>query len=114
MSALGLVTPEQQESKNHLFQRFTHPWHVWQGGTSYVLFLIHNMIIRVWDTIISITLIQTPLIFALVVIAAALGYQYWENLYWLSYTARPSNATFTRLGIQHPIDMGIMLQDDIE
>jgi peptidoglycan/LPS O-acetylase OafA/YrhL len=77
--ALGLVTLEQQGSQNRLFQLFTHPWLVWLGGTSYVLFLIHNMIIRVWDTVIPITVIQTPLIFIVVVIAAALGYQYWEK-----------------------------------
>ena len=77
--ALGLATLEQQGSQNRLFQLFTHPWLVWLGGASYVLFLIHNMILRVWDTIVPITVIQTPLIFAFVVIAAALGYQYWEK-----------------------------------
>lgn len=77
--ALGLVTLEQQENQNRLLKLFTHPWLVWLGGTSYVLFLIHNMIIRVWDTVIPITVIQTPLIFIVVLIAAALGYQYWEK-----------------------------------
>ena len=77
--AFGFATLEQRGSQNRLFQFFTSSWLVWLGGTSYVLFLIHNMILRVWDTVVPITVVQTPFIFAFVVIAAALGYQYWEK-----------------------------------
>ncbi len=77
--ALGLATMEQQDGQNRIFKAFLHPRLVWLGGASYVIFLIHNLIIRVWDTVIPVTAIQVPLIIAAVLIAAALIYQYWET-----------------------------------
>jgi exopolysaccharide production protein ExoZ len=77
--ALGLAGLEQHEVKNPVVRVVTHPWLVWLGNVSYVLFLIHNVVIRVWDTVIPITPLQVPLIIIVVFIAAGLGYQFWEK-----------------------------------
>ena len=79
MVSIGLSALEQNNSTNRLFQVFTHPWLVWLGGTSYVLYLIHNMVLRIWDTIIPITPIQTPLITIITVLIGAIGYKLWEK-----------------------------------
>ena len=76
--AIGLVTLEQFEVQNGAFKLFIHPWIVWLGGASYVIFLIHNMIIRVWDTVFTVTAWQVPFIIVVVLVAAALIYQFWE------------------------------------
>lgn len=77
--ATGLAGQEQQEVRNPVLWVMTHPWLVWLGGTSFVIYLVHNMLLRVWDSQIRITPIQVPVITVAVLIAAALGYQFWEK-----------------------------------
>ena len=57
----------------------THPWLVWLGGASYVLYLTHNMILRIWDSLLPITAWQVPLITIVGLAVAAHGYQLWEK-----------------------------------
>ena len=76
---LGFSVLEQHQSTNPLLRFLIHPWLIWLGGTSYVLYLIHNMVLRIWDTIIPITPIQIPLITIAVIGASAIGYRLWEK-----------------------------------
>jgi len=76
---LGLGIMERNNSTNRVTQALTHPWLAWLGCASYVLYLIHNMILRIWDTAFPITLIQTPLITVIVIGLSSLGYAIWEN-----------------------------------
>jgi peptidoglycan/LPS O-acetylase OafA/YrhL len=77
--ATGLAGQEKGGVESPLLWVMTHPWLVWLGGTSYVLYLTHNMLLRVWDALIPITPIQVPLITAVMLAAAAMGYQLWEK-----------------------------------
>jgi peptidoglycan/LPS O-acetylase OafA/YrhL len=75
----GLASQEQAGIDHPGMRLITHPWIVWLGGASYVLFLIHNMLLRVWDGVLPLTPWQVPLITVAVVLVAALGYQFWER-----------------------------------
>jgi peptidoglycan/LPS O-acetylase OafA/YrhL len=77
--ATGLAGLEQQGGWPGLIKWITHPWLVWLGGTSYVLYLLHNMFLRIWDALIPITMVQVPIITIVGVVVAALGYQFWEK-----------------------------------
>lgn len=76
---LGLGALEQNNSTNGLLKVLIHPWFIWLGATSYVMYLIHNMVLRIWDTLIPITPMQTPLITIAVIAASAIGYNLWEK-----------------------------------
>ena len=76
---LGFSVLEKHQSTNPLLSILLHPWLIWLGGTSYVLYLIHNMVLRIWDTIIPITPMQVPLITVAVIGMSAIGYQLWEK-----------------------------------
>jgi peptidoglycan/LPS O-acetylase OafA/YrhL len=76
---LGLGALEQNDSNNGLLKVLIHPWFIWLGATSYVMYLIHNMVLRIWDTLIPITPMQMPLITIAVIGASAIGYQLWEK-----------------------------------
>jgi peptidoglycan/LPS O-acetylase OafA/YrhL len=76
---LGLGILEINNSTNRVLQILIHPWLVWLGGTSYVLYLVHNMVLRIWDTFIPITIIQIPIITIIVIGVSALGYIFWEK-----------------------------------
>lgn len=77
--ATGLASLEQNGSQNHIFRILLHPWLVWMGGASYVLFLTHNIILRVWDTLFSVSITSVPFILVVVLLTAAIGYQFWEK-----------------------------------
>ena len=77
--ATGLAGLEQLGGWPNLMHWLTHPWLVWLGATSYVLYLSHNMLLRVWDTLIPITIFQIPLITIVGLVVAAVGYQFWEK-----------------------------------
>jgi peptidoglycan/LPS O-acetylase OafA/YrhL len=77
--ATGLAGLEQQGGWKGLIKVVTHPWLVWLGGASYVLYLTHNMVLRIWDALVPITILQTPIITIVVLVVAAIGYRYWEN-----------------------------------
>ena len=77
--AMGLAGLEQHGVNNSVVRVVTHPWLVWLGNISYVLFLVHNMILRLWDTVIPITPAQVPLIIVVVFAVAGIGYQFWER-----------------------------------
>ena len=77
--ATGLAGLEQNNSQSRLFHILLHPWLVWMGGTSYVLFLTHNIILRVWDTLFTVTSASVPFILVAVLLTAAIGYQFWEK-----------------------------------
>ncbi len=77
--SLGLGILEKNNSTNRALQFFIHPWFVWLGSASYVLYLVHNMILRIWDTVIPITPVQVPLITIAVIVVSAIGYKFWEE-----------------------------------
>lgn len=77
---VGVTTLEQRRSRNLLIRFLLHPWLVWMGNTSYVLFLIHGIALRAWDTVVSpIMLWQTPILIVVVLFSSALVYQFWEK-----------------------------------
>lgn len=75
----GLASQERDGVNSPALRVVTHPWLVWLGGASYVLFLTHNMVLRIWDTVLPLTLWQVPLVTAAVLVLAAVGYQFWEK-----------------------------------
>jgi peptidoglycan/LPS O-acetylase OafA/YrhL len=77
--SLGLGALEQNNSPSPILKIIIHPWLVWLGGASYVLYLIHNMVLIVWGKIIPITPIQVPLITITVILISAIGYHFWEK-----------------------------------
>ena len=77
--ACGLASQEQAGVGTTGMRLITHPWMVWLGGASYVLFLLHNMLLRVWDTVLPLTPWQVPLVTVIILLAAGLGYQFWER-----------------------------------
>jgi len=76
---LGLGILEKNNSNNRILRLLVHPWLVWLGGTSYVLYLIHSVVLRIWDTVIPITTIHIPIIIVVVIGVSALGYIFWEK-----------------------------------
>jgi peptidoglycan/LPS O-acetylase OafA/YrhL len=77
--ASGLASQERDAINNVSIQVFTHPWIVWLGGASYVLYLTHNMFLRIWDTVLPLTPWQVPLVTFIALMVAGLGYQFWEK-----------------------------------
>jgi len=77
--ATGLAALEQQGGWEKFMKWVTFPWLVWLGGTSYVLYLTHNMVLGVWDMLHPITVAQVPLIIVVVLAVATIGYQFWEK-----------------------------------
>jgi exopolysaccharide production protein ExoZ len=77
--ASGLASKEQAGVNSLTIRLFTHPWLVWLGGASYVLYLTHNMLLRIWDRFIPLTPWQAPLVTLIGLFVAALGYQFWEQ-----------------------------------
>jgi peptidoglycan/LPS O-acetylase OafA/YrhL len=77
--ASGLASQERDGVDSPALRVVTHPWLVWLGGASYVLFLTHNMVLRIWDTVLPISLWQVPLITVAGLLVAAIGYQVWET-----------------------------------
>jgi len=75
----GLAGQEQNGVHSASMWVVTHPWLVWLGGASYVLYLIHNMVLRIWDTVLPLTPWQVPLVTLVVLLVAGLGYQFWEK-----------------------------------
>lgn len=79
MITFGLTCLEQLNNENAVIKVITYKPLVALGDTSYVIFLIHNVILRVWDEIIPITAIQEPLIIMVVLVAAIIIYRFWEK-----------------------------------
>ena len=77
--AAGLASQERAAVNNAVMKVVTHPWIVWLGGASYVLYLIHNMLLRIWDALLPLSLWQVPLVTLVGLLAAGLGYQFWEQ-----------------------------------
>jgi peptidoglycan/LPS O-acetylase OafA/YrhL len=77
--ASGLASQEREGADNVGLRIVTHPWLVWLGGASYVLYLTHNMVLRIWDTVLPLTIWQVPLVTVVILLVAALGYQFWER-----------------------------------
>jgi peptidoglycan/LPS O-acetylase OafA/YrhL len=77
--ASGLASQERANVNNISIKIFTHPWIVWLGGASYVLYLTHNMWLRIWDTVLPLTPWQVPLVTVAGLLVAGLGYQFWEK-----------------------------------
>lgn len=77
--ASGLASQEKDGVETTTLRLFTHPWFVWLGGASYVLYLTHNMILGVWNKILPIAVWQIPFIVIVVLIVAGIGYQFWER-----------------------------------
>ena len=77
--ASGLASQEQASVSNASIWVITHPWLVWLGGASYVLYLTHNMVLRIWDTLLPLTPWQVPLVTLVGLLVAGLGYQFWEQ-----------------------------------
>lgn len=77
--ASGLASQEQTGVNSASIRVFTHPWMVWLGGVSYVLYLTHNMLLRIWDTLLPLTTWQVPLVTLVGLLIAGLGYQFWEK-----------------------------------
>lgn len=77
--ASGLASQEREGVDNVGLRIVTHPWLVWLGGASYVLYLTHNMVLRIWDTVLPLTIWQVPLVTVVILLVAALGYQFWER-----------------------------------
>jgi|GEM_PF-6178544 len=77
--AVGLASMERVGVDSASIRTITHPWLVWLGGASYVLYLTHNMILRIWDSLLPIMVWQAPLITLAALSFAAIGYQFWEK-----------------------------------
>jgi peptidoglycan/LPS O-acetylase OafA/YrhL len=77
--AAGLASLEREGRESASIRLITHPWLVWLGGASYVLYLTHNMVLRIWDTVLPITVWQAPLVTLVALLVAGLGYQFWEK-----------------------------------
>ena len=77
--ASGLASQEQAGVNSVSIRVFTHPWIVWLGGVSYVLYLTHNMLLRIWDTLLPLTPWQVPMVTLVGLLVAGLGYQFWEQ-----------------------------------
>jgi peptidoglycan/LPS O-acetylase OafA/YrhL len=75
----GLASQERAAVNNVSMWMATHPWLVWLGGASYVLYLTHNVVLRIWDTILPLMPWHAPLVTLVGLLVAALGYQFWEK-----------------------------------
>lgn len=77
---LGLCALEQQGITNSPLVNFlTHPWLVWLGGTSYVLYLSHGIFLKVWSAVLPVNYLLVPIINLGMILVGALGYAYWEQ-----------------------------------
>jgi peptidoglycan/LPS O-acetylase OafA/YrhL len=79
MILFGLTCLEQLDKENIIIKVVTYKPLAMLGDTSYVIFLIHNVILRIWDEVIPITAIQEPLIIIVVLVAANIIYRLWEK-----------------------------------
>jgi exopolysaccharide production protein ExoZ len=77
--SIGLVTLEQNNIPSIWVSLLSHPVLVLLGDASYVIFLIHNVIIRVWDTIFTVTYWSVPFISITVLLVSVIGYIFWEK-----------------------------------
>ncbi len=76
---LGLGSLELNHAPDFILRFMTLPVLVWLGATSYVLYLSHNTVFRVWDAILSILPVLVSLLTLAAVLVGALGYRYWER-----------------------------------
>jgi peptidoglycan/LPS O-acetylase OafA/YrhL len=76
---LGLASLEIRKTDDRIVKVLTTPKLVWLGGTSYVLYLSHAIFFHLWSLVLPVERIWVLPMTIGAILAAALGYRYWEN-----------------------------------